>query len=166
MQETPHAGTLKIRGILLAAALAALIFVVDRITKIYFMNVGTSHRQEIIRGLLDIIYHENRGIIANFPLPMWLTLTITIAVIAAIAVVIRNAARRGDVLSGSALGLILGGAIGNLYDRLTQGFVFDWILLFERSAINVADFTIVVGAVWFFYIRSEKEKRSETSGRS
>ena len=58
---------------------------------------------------------------------------------------------RGQVLLPSALSLILGGAIGNLFDRLVYGHVVDFISVhWDKSyfpAFNIADSAITVGAV-------------------
>jgi len=58
---------------------------------------------------------------------------------------------RGQRLLALSLGLILGGAIGNLWDRVTMGYVVDFISVHYRQyyfpAFNVADSSITVGAV-------------------
>jgi signal peptidase II len=55
-------------------------------------------------------------------------------------------------LSEVALGLILGGTIGNLIDRLRLGYVTDFIDFHFWPAFNVADSAIVVGAIMFIYL--------------
>ena len=50
-----------------------------------------------------------------------------------------------------ALGLILGGTIGNLIDRLNQGFVTDFIDIGRWPAFNIADSAIVIGVILFVY---------------
>jgi signal peptidase II len=57
-----------------------------------------------------------------------------------------------NALSEVALGLILGGTIGNLIDRLRLGYVTDFIDFRFWPAFNVADSAIVVGAIMFVYL--------------
>ena len=59
-----------------------------------------------------------------------------------------------------ALAFVLAGALGNLYDRVTWHFVFDWILFFNRSVINLADAWISIGAIW--YLISIEQRARET----
>jgi signal peptidase II len=55
--------------------------------------------------------------------------------------------RRNHAVGAAALGVLIGGALGNFVDRLLFGYVFDWILLVGRSALNVADLCILLGAL-------------------
>jgi len=77
--------------------------------------------------------------------------------------------------TGVGLSLILGGAIGNLWDRLTAGHVTDFLLFYVKTyqwpAFNVADSAIVIGAGLLVYeivftkeAKSGREERSRVSG--
>jgi signal peptidase II len=62
--------------------------------------------------------------------------------------------RNKDLIEGLALGFILGGALGNLWDRLFQGYVTDFILLYYKDyppfpTFNIADSAITIGCVLF-----------------
>jgi signal peptidase II len=64
-----------------------------------------------------------------------------------------------------ALGLQLGGAIGNLIDRLVYGSVTDFIAFPHYPAFNVADSSIVIGVailVWFLVLRDDRPSRDQT----
>jgi signal peptidase II len=64
-----------------------------------------------------------------------------------------------------ALGLQLGGAIGNLIDRLVYGSVTDFIAFPHYPAFNVADSSIVVGVailIWFLVLRDDRPRREQT----
>ncbi len=54
-------------------------------------------------------------------------------------------------LSKLALGLVLGGAIGNLIDRIRQGYVTDFIDVSIWPAFNIADSSVVIGVILFAY---------------
>jgi lipoprotein signal peptidase len=56
----------------------------------------------------------------------------------------------------------LGGALGNIYDRMVYGYVFDWILLFESSIVNVADMAVIVGVVWYAIMWQQSELDDDT----
>ncbi len=79
---------------------------------------------------------------------------------------------RGRVLVPLALALVIGGAIGNLIDRLVYGYVVDFVLLYWRDwsypAFNVADSAITLGVAGLLYDGLVLERRrgvSASSGR-
>ncbi len=90
--------------------------------------------------------HHNYGLLFDIPAPTWLIVGVSVAVLMA---VFANYGRRMLVEphTAFAVGLLAGGAIGNGYDRVVFGFVRDWILLFGRSAFNIADVAIGLGIV-------------------
>ncbi len=99
-------------------------------------------------SLFAFTQHENYGILANLPVPRLLIILITIVVLYFATSAWVAAWRRNDRKSVFALLILIAGALGNLWDRIQWGFVFDWILLFQRSVINLADIFIAVGIGW------------------
>lgn len=149
MQKSTHPRGVII-GIWTAAALtAAVVVLIDQFTKRLFFSYGPEHHRTLIQNVLETIYYENLGIVANFPLPLSVTITITIIIMIVVAMGVAKSVRTHKIIQAIALAEIFGGALGNLIDRITQGFVFDWILLFGQSAINIADIAIIEGAVVF-----------------
>jgi signal peptidase II len=77
----------------------------------------------------------------------------------------RRACRPSDRLSRIALGLQLGGALGNLLDRLRQGYVTDFIhfqipeIGFDWPVFNIADSAIVVGVIALIVISLLRERK-------
>jgi signal peptidase II len=61
------------------------------------------------------------------------------------------------------LGMILGGAVSNGFDRLTQGYVVDFIDLHRWPVFNVADMSIVVGILLAIFTFSARSPRASTS---
>jgi signal peptidase II len=104
----------------------------------------------IIPGVLDLRFTTNSG--GAFSLGQsapWLFVGATIAVSVTI---VTTAFRHTSVLSSVALGLVLGGALGNLTDRALRGphlsgHVIDFVDLHVWPVFNVADSAIVVGAI-------------------
>lgn len=144
---------ISLRHTLAIAGLVGGIFCIDQTTKYFFSRFPS---KEILPHLLSTTQHQNYGLLANLPVPMPLIIGLTLSVCLALLVLYKkNPHPKTSFLL--ALGLILGGAFGNMYDRLVHGFVFDWILLFSRSIINIADISIAFGILcWIFSTRQTK----------
>lgn len=96
-------------------------------------------------GSLSLQLGHNPGVAFGLgqSLPSWIVLLLTGLLCAAIAV----AGWRGALIPPLAVGLILGGAVGNLLDRLVGGSVVDMIHLTWWPTFNLADVAICTGAV-------------------
>jgi len=135
--------------------LAAAVVVLDQISKRVVASVLQLHdSREIVGGLLSLTHVRNRGaafgFLSNAELPYQSVLFAALSVLAlgAIAVyAIKLPASQG--WPQVALALIMGGAVGNLIDRLAYGYVIDFVDVYWRSyhwpAFNVADSCISVG---------------------
>ena len=98
----------------------------------------------VIRGFLSITPQENTG--AAFGAFAGAgQLLILISLVAIFAIVKLRSERRRSRLLAAALGLILGGAVGNLIDRLASGAVFDFLDFHFWPVFNLADTAIVIG---------------------
>lgn len=151
--------------------LAALVFVLDRMTKLAIeAQVSMWDTIVLIPGVLNIVYTRNRGaafgIFANAP-DGWrefLLIGVSLVVMGMIVWMMLQS-RGGPAMTAVALGLVLGGAAGNLYDRIAVGSVTDFIQVFigsyEWPSFNVADSAITVGAVLLGWdmIRSRQRKQ-------
>lgn len=139
------------RRVTLAVA-ALLLFGTDLATKTWIVHsYGDGHVTAVIPGVLDIEESRNAG--AAFGLATGGTIIFTfVAVVVAVAI-LRVSARLRSRAWAIALGLLLGGAVGNLGDRLFRspaafrGHVVDWIYLHHWPVFNVADSGIVVGGI-------------------
>jgi signal peptidase II len=138
------------RGAVWLFSAAGLVFALDRLTKIWAEQRLPGAPVEVIPGVLTFRFATNPG--GAFSLGQdapWFFATATVVVSVLIVV---TAFRHTSPVTALALGLVLGGALGNLTDRLTrgQGFtghVVDFIDLQIWPVFNVADTAIVVGAV-------------------
>ena len=158
--------TKKIRVPLLVLALAACSVIVDQLLKLailkYIMPVGS---QSLIPGFLSLDYLENRGAAFGIFLNrQWLIAVITgIICIFIVAALFRY--KHHDALSWTACTLILGGGIGNIIDRVTRGYVVDFIHFhFFPYIFNFADICVVIGVALlilhiFFNEREESKQR-------
>jgi len=132
------------------------VLAADRVTKSLVERVTiTGWRRTLIPGFFDLVHTRNSGIafglLADSPLPWMRIALIALSLVAAVAMAwLLVAGRAGGQRSRAGIALILGGAAGNLLDRLMDGGVVDFILIYFRGhewpAFNVADSAIVVGA--------------------
>jgi signal peptidase II len=136
--------------------IAALVIVLDRITKwTVAQRIPLHDGIQIIPGFFRIIHAENPGaafgLFADSPAQWKVVLLIVFSLIALLivsALLWKNS--HSMTTTGIGLSLILGGAIGNLWDRVLSGHVVDFLLFYigphQWPAFNVADSAIVVGA--------------------
>jgi signal peptidase II len=135
--------------------LAALLVIADQLTKwIAVRALDFGERVAVIPGFFDFTLVYNRGAAFSFLAGAggWQRWFFTGIGVAAAAFIIWMLARHGSQrLFAFALTLILGGAIGNVIDRVLHGQVTDFVLLYWRGwhwpAFNVADMAITFGAV-------------------
>jgi signal peptidase II len=135
--------------------LATLIMVVDQLTKILAVrSFQIGERKAIIPGFFDLTLLYNKGAAFSFLAGAggWQRWFFTIfGLIASIVIIWMLAKHGGQKLFATALTLILGGAVGNVIDRVYQGQVTDFLLFYHDRwffpAFNVADSAITVGAI-------------------
>lgn len=141
-----------------AYSIAAGVFLLDRLTKwVIETHVSFLDTLRIIPGFFDIVHTENRGVafsLFNDSTSEWRTSLLVLFSMAAVVLVggfIFRRAERLDRYSLAGFALILGGALGNVFDRIVWGRVTDFLDFYIGSyhwpAFNVADSAIVVGSV-------------------
>lgn len=136
--------------------ISVAVVVLDRLTKYIVEQRLPLHESiSIIPGFFKLTHIENRGaafgLFADSPSEWKVAMLVLFSVIALVVVSFllwKNS--HAMTSTGVGLALILGGAIGNLWDRLAAGHVTDFLLFYisryEWPAFNVADSSIVVGA--------------------
>jgi signal peptidase II len=141
----------------LVVGLATTVFVADQLTKVWALaRLDPTHPVVVIPDLLHLALVMNPGvafgIFAGVP-PEWRWI-VTLFSLTALALLGSLAFRilpRGNLTSRVAIGLVFGGAAGNLVDRWRHGAVVDFIDVFWRTyhwpAFNVADSAISIGVV-------------------
>lgn len=137
-------------GILAAVAVTALTL--DVVTKVVAVTQLSGRVPiELLGGLLTLRLIRNAG--AAFGLATGFTIVLTLIAIGVVIAILRTASRLRSVRWAVALGLLLGGAAGNLIDRLfrapapMRGHVVDWIELPYWPVFNLADTAIVCGGL-------------------
>lgn len=135
----------------------AIIIVLDQITKaIVRASLAVGENRTIIPGFLDLAHVQNTGaafgLLNDVDFPYKQFVVVAMAAIALLAIAAYGA-QLGfhDRLARTGLAMILGGAVGNLFDRAIVGYVVDFVDVYWRGvhfwAFNVADAAISVGAV-------------------
>lgn len=133
----------KIRLALTAAAITAA----DQLSKYFFIQDRYSGWPW--PGFFEFTSHRNYGLIANLAVPQPIILAVTLAVVLVILQRIFISKEERTPNEGVALALVLGGALGNLIDRLRLGYVDDWAMFFGISIVNFADAAIAFGLLWY-----------------
>ena len=157
-----EAGNGKVRALPAAASgwrwlpLTALIIVADQAIKAWMVHhFALLERVHVLR-VLDIILTYNTGAAFSFlsdasGWQRWVFVLLALGVSAALIVWMRRLRATVHGLLACGLALIVGGALGNMIDRLTLGRVVDFIHVHWRQAyfpaFNLADSAITVGAV-------------------
>ena len=132
------------RGMLVAAA---LLLLVDRATKVWALEVLAAQGPIALAKYFWLNYVQNTGsafgMFQNGNAPL---IIVMILIIGYIIYSWRDLAHYGRLAEWGGV-LILAGALGNLYDRLTLGFVVDFLDFRVWPVFNVADSCVTVGAV-------------------
>jgi signal peptidase II len=136
--------------------IALIVLLLDRWTKhVVAQRIRLYAHIQVIPGFFQLTHTENTGaafsLFANSTLPWKTGLLIAFSVIALLVVsVLLWKNNHAHVVTGVGLALIMGGALGNLWDRLARGRVVDFLLFYVKHyqwpVFNLADSAIVVGA--------------------
>jgi len=159
----------------LSLAIAAVVFALDRLTKLWIEGtVSLWDSFQVIPGFFDIVHTKNRGAAfgmfseGDHPLRTTLLIGVSIAVLLFISYMLLRPGRAGFAatrLTTIGLALVLGGALGNIYDRILHGEVTDFLEFYSGSwrfaAFNVADSAITVGASFLILDMWRTRKRAD-----
>ena len=153
--------------------IAAVVFALDQLTK--WIVAGPLElqtvRQIVLLPIFNLSWTENNGISlgllnAETEIGRWMLVALTAGIAIGVAVWLGREKQRGDQL---ALGMVLGGALGNILDRIRFGYVVDFADLHFGTfrpflVFNVADAAISIGVVILllraFLIRDERPKEN------
>jgi len=144
-------------SLIVLVCVAVGVVIIDQVTKHWVVSTILPRMTsgegpiELLGGFLKLTYTENTGAAFSFGTGMTWVFTV-IAVVVAV-VIVRSSRRLGSIWWAVALGGLLGGALGNLIDRLTRepgfgrGYVVDWIAFPHFAVFNLADSAIVCSAI-------------------
>lgn len=151
--------------------LAVVVLVVDQVTKQWIVEQYSLGMSDRITGFFNLVHVHNYGAAFSFlnnegGWQRW-GFSVFAAVISLIIIVWIVRLSPQQRLEGCALALILGGALGNLYDRVVLGYVIDFLDFhwsgWHFPAFNVADSGITLGAILIIldsFLRYQNDKQS------
>lgn len=164
---------LPVSRILLIGTVAVIVYALDRVTKAWVVsNVPLNEARDVVDGWARVANVRNTG--AAFGLLPERTSLLSILSVVAVLVILyyyRDIAARSAPIAAT-LGMQLGGATGNLVDRMGQGYVTDFIDVgipggWRFWAFNVADSSIVVGiGVVTFLLWLEERRPAREAGHT
>jgi signal peptidase II len=153
--------------------IALAVLLLDRLTKwAIAQTIPLEDAVNVIPGFFRLTHLENTGaafsLFADSPSPFRTTLLIAFSVAALAVVSVLLWKDRSVFHSGTlALSLILGGALGNLWDRVSDGKVTDFLDFYIGAhhwpPFNVADSAIVIGALLLFLRMLRKDHHSQAA---
>lgn len=136
--------------------LAGLIFLLDQWVKLIIIENISLYDRVKINDFINITHQRNPGAAFSFLADAggwqrWFLSTIAIAVCLYIVYWLKELEKENKILLPYGLSLVLGGALGNLFDRIMLGYVTDYfqVLIFgwPFPSFNIADAAISIGAV-------------------
>jgi signal peptidase II len=150
-------------------AVSALVIVLDQLSKLWIAAHFEFGERLAILGVFDLVLAHNTGAAFSFlhdagGIQRWLFSTI--AIVASVWIVVLLRKHAAQTLFALALSLILGGALGNLIDRIAYGHVVDFLLFHWDEhyfpAFNVADSAITLGASLLILDSLRSARRAES----
>ena len=152
----------RLGGVTAAVATAGVVVAIDQVTKqIAATNVERGGEVSVVPGL-EISNTRNSGV--AFGVFQDGGLIVAVLIGASLVLLIGYFLRHSDVpLMWLPVGMLLGGALGNLADRASEGAVIDFIDPVAWPAFNVADSCIVVGVFLLLWVVEGRTRRAQTS---
>lgn len=140
----------------LLIALFFCLLLLDRLLKWFAL----SGRQVLAwPGTLIFELFKNTGIAFSLPFSGPLVWLISVAILAAVCLMGAKDFKAKRYDRAEAICLFVLGACSNLFDRVAYGYTVDYLIFFNRSAVNIADGMIVAGALWLI-LKTQNKKNA------
>ena len=145
------------KKIKLILSIAFAVLFLDHLTKfLAIRNIGLNESLPIIEGFFHLTFITNTGTAFGlFKGVNFVFVAFSIAVVAAILYNIKNI-KENEKSVQAAVGLLLGGALGNLLDRIVHGFVVDFLDFRIWPVFNIADSAITVSVIMLIFLLWKK----------
>jgi signal peptidase II len=164
------------RALLPGLGIAALVAVLDQLSKWWVVEVVMNPPRTIeVTPFFNLVMGWNRGVSfglfnTDSPVTAWLLPAVAVVIVVVLTAWLIRVDR---LVLGAALGFIIGGAVGNIVDRLRFGAVADFLdfhaIGVHWPAFNLADAMITVGAAVLIFdslfVRAEPSKKEQGNGR-
>jgi signal peptidase II len=136
----------------------AILFALDRILKATALQ-GLSF--SLFGGAVRFVLFQNGGIAFSLPASGPIVWGASLAIIAAVLASAWKDWQLGEHGHFVAYTMFFLGAVSNLIDRIAWGYTDDYLMFFNRSAVNLADGMILVGALWLVFARPTPKRPSK-----
>jgi signal peptidase II len=152
-----RAGVAGGRGVWFWLAVSAVVIAADQISKSLLIDTLHPGDERVLTSFFSLVLTFNTGAAFSFLRDAgdWTRYLFSAVAIAVAGLIIWLLRRGGDAWYCTGLALILGGGLGNLWDRLTLGHVVDFLLFHWQHwyypAFNLADSAITVGAAFLIF---------------
>ena len=146
-----------------AALVAAAVVVLDQATKaLVRANVEVGDSDGVLPGV-QLVHARNDGVAFNV-LAGGSWLVVVVVALAVVALVAYFATHLDKPLMWLPTGMLLGGALGNIIDRVRDGAVTDFVKLPAWPAFNVADISITLGVLVLLWVVEQPDERRAPDG--
>ncbi|NQV88999.1 MAG: signal peptidase II [Parcubacteria group bacterium] len=135
----------------------ALIVLADEWFKILAIERLPENGSLVGGKLFGLAIHKNIGIAFDIPFKLEFVIAFSVIIGAVLLKIAYDDRIKKPGVSFASLVIVLGAA-GNLYDRIVYGYTVDYMIWFERSAINLSDVIIVLGIV-LLLLNSRRKRR-------
>ncbi|PIR47424.1 hypothetical protein COV06_03120 [Candidatus Uhrbacteria bacterium CG10_big_fil_rev_8_21_14_0_10_50_16] len=142
--STPH------RSVVIALIVTCLLVISDGLFKFIALSRLRDVFIPVLPGVAEFYLHKNLGVVANTPIPLLLVIPLSVVILIGCSMWLSRIWSHQPSLAISLV-LLIGGAFGNLVDRVVHGFTTDYLLLFSRSIINLSDVLIVLGILGILF---------------
>ena len=132
-----------------------VLAVLDRLGKIASLSTNDPLFQ--LGRLFEFHQFKNSGAAFSLPIPTTIIITVTLVVFFLLLLIAKQSWSTNKTRSLVCI-TILVGAFGNLLDRILYGYTVDYLIFFERSAINISDIIIVCGSFLLLFNQKPSEK--------
>lgn len=162
------------RRVIVIAVAALLALAADQATKWWARSSLKPRRAPIVlvEGYLKLEYHENPGsafgLLRDVPGARYILIGIGVAALVLVGSMVRKVERH-HTWADAGFGLVLGGALGNIADRIYLGRVVDFVIMhwqgkYAWPAYNVADAALVAGVALLILVLGRKPEAAKEAG--
>jgi signal peptidase II len=142
-----------------AALVLAAVLAVDQATKALIRDGLRRGEEDPVLPGLKLVHVLNDGVAFGIELGGGSTLLVAVVALALLGLVLYFVRHQAKPLVWLPVGLLVGGALGNIVDRIRDGAVTDFLKIPLWPAFNVADIAIVVGVVTLVFVLEDKKDR-------
>lgn len=142
----------KVKTIISCLSAVAAIIISDQLVKAYVIELLAFQDKMVVNSFINFVLVYNQGISFGFfndrTTSSWFLITMSLLIVLILFIWMYKTEEKGAVLP---IGMIMGGALGNVIDRLTRGAVVDFIdfniIGWHYPSFNIADGAICIGVV-------------------